>query len=106
MANQKPVHEIRLGKVKAAIWRNETDAGLRYSVTIVRLYKSDQDHWESSTSFGRDELPLVCKVADLVHTWIYQQAERKEDSQAKTEEFNGKSERSSGRRRETAGARA
>ena len=35
MAN-RPVHEIRLGKVKAAIWKNETDAGIRYSVSIVR----------------------------------------------------------------------
>jgi len=25
MAN-RPIHEIRLGKVKAAIWRNETDS--------------------------------------------------------------------------------
>ena len=105
MAQERPVHEIRLGRVKAAIWRNDTDAGVRYGVTMSRIYKTDSG-WETSLSFGRDELPLVCKVADLVHTWIYQQAERKEDSQAKTEEFNGKSERSSGRRRETAGARA
>ena len=105
MANQKPVHEIRLGKVKAAIWRNETDKGARYSVSIVRLYKNDQDHWESSTSFGRDELPLVSKVADLVHTWIYQQSERSDDSQANAQESRGKSDRSSGRRRETAGTR-
>ncbi len=27
--NDKPVHEIRLGKVKAAIWRNETESGTR-----------------------------------------------------------------------------
>jgi hypothetical protein len=26
----RPVHEVRLGKVKAAIWRNETDLGARY----------------------------------------------------------------------------
>ncbi len=25
MSQDKPVHEVRLGKVKAAIWRNETD---------------------------------------------------------------------------------
>ncbi len=67
----KPVHEVRLGRVKAAIWANDTDNGTRHNVSITRLYK-DGDEWKTSTSFGRDELPLVAKVADLVHTWIFQ----------------------------------
>ncbi|XZE42764.1 hypothetical protein SH467x_002296 [Pirellulaceae bacterium SH467] len=70
--NDKPVHEIRLGKVKAAIWRNETESGTRYGVTFSRIYKTDEG-WESSSSFGRDELPLLGKVADMAHIWIYQQ---------------------------------
>ncbi len=73
-AKQKPVHEIRMGRIKAAIWANETDNGTRHNVTITRLYK-DGDDWKTSTSFGREELPLVSKVADLVHTWIYQQGQ-------------------------------
>lgn len=71
MSENRPIHEIRLGRVKAAIWQNETEHGKRFSVAITRLYRKD-DRWESSTSFGRDELPLVTKVADLAHTWIYQ----------------------------------
>jgi hypothetical protein len=31
-AKQKPIHEVRLGHVKAAVWRNETEAGVRYNV--------------------------------------------------------------------------
>ena len=50
MANQKPVHEIRLGKVKAAIWRNETDDGPRFSVIIVRLDKVEGGDWESEVA--------------------------------------------------------
>ena len=88
MANQKPIHEIRLGKVKAAIWRNETDAGPRFSVTIARLYKVEGGNWETSTSFGRDELPLVSKVADMVHTWIYQQGQ---ESSGDSQQSNGDS---------------
>ena len=72
-AKQKPAHEIRLGRIKATIWENQTDNGTRYSVTISRLYK-DGDDWKQTTSFGRDDLPLVAKVADLVHTWTYEQA--------------------------------
>ena len=77
MAQDRPVHEVRLGKVKAAIWRNETEAGTRYSVTFSRIYKTDSG-WESSLSFGRDELPLVGKVSDMAHTWIYQQNDKSE----------------------------
>ena len=29
-ANRKPIHEIRMGRIKAAIWQNETDNGIRY----------------------------------------------------------------------------
>ena len=72
MPKQKPVHEIRLGRIKAAIWENKTQNGNMHSVTITRLYKDDEG-WKDSTSFGRDDLPLVAKVADLVHTWIFQQ---------------------------------
>jgi hypothetical protein len=73
-AKTKPVHEVRLGRIKAAIWANETDNGVRHNVTITRLYKEGEE-WRTSTSFGREELPLVAKVADLAHTWIYQQGQ-------------------------------
>ncbi|MBU0716960.1 MAG: hypothetical protein KJ749_01820 [Planctomycetes bacterium] len=73
MAKQKPAQEIRLGRIKATIWANETQTGTRHNVTISRLYK-DGDDWKQSESFGRDDLPLVCKVLDLAHTWIFEQA--------------------------------
>ena len=73
MSKQKPAHEIRLGRIKATIWENETDNGVRHNVSMCRLYK-DGDEWKQTASFGRDDLPLVAKVADLVHLWIYEQA--------------------------------
>lgn len=68
-----PVHEIRLGRIRAAIWENETQNGLRHNVSVTRLYK-DGDDWKDSTSFGRDDLPLVAKVVDRCHSWIFEQA--------------------------------
>ena len=64
-----PVHEIRLGLIKASIWRNQTKSGERHNVTVSRLYKNG-DVWKESNHFGRDDLLLVAKVADLAHTWI------------------------------------
>jgi hypothetical protein len=68
----KPVHDIRLGRIKAAIWRNESQNGTMFNVTISRLWKDDTQ-WKDSTSFGRDDLLLVAKVADMAHTWILMQ---------------------------------
>ena len=68
----KPVHEVRLGLIKAAIWHNLTRVGERYNVTLTRLYRNG-DLWKESMHFGRDDLLLAAKVLDLAHTWIYQQ---------------------------------
>jgi len=68
---RKPVHEIRFGLIKAAIWRNHTKSGDRHNVTVSRIYRNG-DVWKESTHFGRDDLPLLAKVVDLAHTWIFQ----------------------------------
>jgi hypothetical protein len=34
----KPIHEVRIGAIKAAIWRNETEAGVRHNVTLTRKH--------------------------------------------------------------------
>ena len=82
--SKKPVHEVRFGRIKAAIWENETENGSRHNVTFTRLYKDDTGNWKDSGSFGRDDLPLVAKVADMAHTWIFQQ--KQEDSNVSKDE--------------------
>ena len=79
----KPVHEVRIGAIKAAIWANETEAGIiRHNVTFARLYKGEQNECVSSESFGRDDLLLLGKVADQAHTWIVEQNHPKEPEKA------------------------
>lgn len=68
-SRNQPAHEVRLGAIKAAIWKNDTDSGVRYNVTFQRLYR-DGEEWKSTDSFGRDDLLLVAKVADQAHSWI------------------------------------
>ena len=71
MSSNTPVHEVRLGRIKAATWVNQTDNGVRHNVTISRLYR-DGDKWAQTQSFGRDDLPLLQKVTDSAHTWIFE----------------------------------
>ena len=70
MANQKPVDEIRIGRVKATIWRNGTDEQPRHNVTFGRLYK-EADQWRTTQSFGRNDLLVLAKVADQAHSRIF-----------------------------------
>ena len=54
---QRPVHEVRMGRIKAAVWENESDKKKPfYSVSVGRLYKSGDD-WKTSSSFG--EMPSL-----------------------------------------------
>lgn len=85
MAKSKPVHEIRLGSIKAAIWENETANGTRHNATIQRIYRQE-DKWQSTDSFGRDDLLVVAKVADLAHSWIYEQGCREETKEVTDEQ--------------------
>lgn len=71
--NNQPIAQFKLGLVKALVWANETAGGTRHNVTFVRIYRKD-DEWRETTSFGRDDLPLLAKVADQAHTWIFQQS--------------------------------
>ena len=70
---QQPAQEIRMGAIRATIWENQTTTGIRFNVTVSRLYK-DGEEWKQTDSFGRDDLQLLAKVFDLAHTWIFQQA--------------------------------
>ena len=81
--NKPPIHKIRFGTIKAAIWENETKVGVRHSVTITRLYK-DGDNWEETTSLGRDDLLIAAKAIDQAHTWIFEhsKAESQEEKAA------------------------
>ncbi len=77
LPKNRPVHEIRLGAIKSAIWANPTEHGIRYSTTVSRLYKDRQDgQWKDTDRFGRDDLPVVCKVLDRAHSWVLENASR------------------------------
>ncbi len=67
---KQPVHEIRFGLIKASIWKNQTRSGGRHNVTVCRIYRNG-DVWKESTHFGRDDLPILAKVIDMAHTWIF-----------------------------------
>ena len=66
-----PVKTFRLGRIKAAVWENEADQKKFYNVTFARTYVDDAKNYHDTDSFGRDDLPLVAKLADQAHTFIF-----------------------------------
>ena len=71
-SGDRPAQELRLGRIKATIWANDSDKGTWFNVRVARLYK-DAEEWKESDSFSRDDLPLVQEVVHQAWQWIYQQ---------------------------------
>ena len=91
---ERPVQVIRLRSLRASIWANRLPSGdLAYNVTFDRLYRepgqtngqgevTKQGDWRQSQSFGRDDLLLLAKLADLAHSEIYRRLQEKSREQA------------------------
>lgn len=67
-----PIQTFRLGRIKAVVWENEADQKKFYNVTFARTYMGEDKQLHDADSFGRDDLPLVAKVADHAHTFIFE----------------------------------
>ena len=65
----KPTMEIRRGLINVRIRERTSKSGVRYSLSVVRLYRNG-DQWKESTRLGRDDIPLVRLVMDEAHTWM------------------------------------
>ena len=79
--SEKPI-TFKVGRVRAAVWTNESDKGRWHSVSFSRLYKDKDGNWQDATRFSREDLPLLIKAADQAHTVLYQgQAEDKADEE-------------------------
>lgn len=68
----RPIHEVKIGMVKAAIWANDTTRGTRYNVTLVRLYRADGE-WKTTQSFNPRDLADVVRASVLAELWLQEQ---------------------------------
>ena len=82
-AKDRPARVVRIRNIRGNVWANRLEGGqIVYNVTIDRIWRNDdkineggeiieKGEWHQSQSFGKDDLLLVGKVADLCHTFIY-----------------------------------
>ncbi len=78
----KPAHEIRLGRIRVTIWANKTeDHDIWFNATASRLYR-DENTWKDSTTFHRDDLPVLAKALDMAYAWIWNRSQAVDSDEA------------------------
>jgi len=79
--SNKPVHSIRYGTVRVAIWQNEKGF---CNVTMERSYKQGEE-WKRTDSFGRDDLPKLQQALGEAYRWIFQDIKTSQTDEASNE---------------------
>ena len=72
--DNKPVHVISCGHIKAVCWLNSTQAGYFYNTTITSSYRDKStDEWGDSSSFSDRDLLVVAHATQEMYRWICEQ---------------------------------
>ena len=78
MPKDKPIHEVRMGMIKVAVWKNDSQNGVLYKAPFSRIYRAGNE-WKTTESVGRVDLLVLAKVADQAHSWIHTQSQEDRD---------------------------
>ncbi len=62
---KKPYAEISSGPVRAAIWKNEAKDGTRYTFSLSRTYRTDENQVRFSRSFEPEHMSSIFMAASL-----------------------------------------
>lgn len=58
-----PMHTFRAGAISCAVWQNDIQRNGRLQsickANVERRFRDKEGRWQSSTSFTRNEIPLV-----------------------------------------------
>jgi len=73
MNDNKPIDQIRIGNLQAAIWLNQSEEGRPFfNTTISRRYRDQEGNWHTNTSFNHRDLLGLAKLADMAHSRVIQ----------------------------------
>jgi hypothetical protein len=75
---QKPLHEIRLGRVRATVWENRGEKGIYRKTTFSKLYKGKDNKWQDTGSFDKEDLLLLAEVARQTAYVLYREKPEEE----------------------------
>ncbi len=67
---QKPLHHIRVGNVRASIWKQTSEKGSFLTVTFSRSYKDKAEKWQNGHSYLDRDLADLIDCADEAKAWM------------------------------------
>lgn len=68
-----PIKTFRMGRISASVWKNPAKDKAFFNVTFTRYYRSEDGEYHHVTNFGLNDLPLVAKLANQAHSFIFEQ---------------------------------
>jgi hypothetical protein len=74
----RPVHTVRLGKIRASVWGNRTNGNTWYTITLNRLFRDKNGKWGQAESFGPEDLPVIATITEEVSRWYFAQGNETE----------------------------
>ena len=84
----QPIYKIKSGAMAASIWRKDGNNGPWYQADVQRAYLGQDEKWHYTTSFSRDELPVVLVLLQMAYGWILIQEDK--DKEAEQPQANRK----------------
>ena len=89
----KPIAKYRAGPVHVALWENtmkrDDRETLMHKVSIERRYRGSDGAWRSTTSFTRNELPMIRFCLEQAYAEII----RRENERSSSSAPSGRDER-------------
>ena len=82
-STNKPVKVYRLRGVKVSVFENHAQESVFHKVTLQKIYREGEE-WKTSTSLGRDDLPIARLL--LGHAWEYILTQEASPSREETEQ--------------------
>jgi hypothetical protein len=76
----KPAFEARSGKIRAAVWENNTETGIAQSLSLTKSYKEGAQ-WRNTGSFLCEDLPDVSEVLTQAYEWMTQREQEVAEAQ-------------------------
>lgn len=68
--HHKPIHQIRIGSVKASIWEQSSKTDSFLTVTFSQSYKNKQDQWQNGHSYQVQEIESLIDAAIDAKDWM------------------------------------
>ena len=72
-ASNKPINVLRRRGVKVSVFENHVGQNVFHKVTVQKIYRDEQEQWKTTTSLGRDDLPIAQLLLNKAWEFILDQ---------------------------------